>query len=128
MGVLIDLSKLKNPDLLGKIGEEIVALKLASLGFELIKINYRGKPAQIDIVAFKAETLFAFEVKTSTKSERTEYCWPIKQRQLNRIRVTIENLAAKLGILAEQTKIYGVMARLSDGEVHLKFAIIEKIC
>lgn len=128
MGVLIDLSKLKNPDLLGKIGEEIVALKLASLGFELIKVNYRGKPAQIDIVAIKNATLFAFEVKTSTKSGRAEYCWPIKQRQLNRIRVTIENLADKLGILAEQTKIYGVLARLSDGEVHLKFAIREKIC
>jgi len=128
MGVLIDLSKLKNPDLLGKIGEEIVALKLASLGFELLKVNYRGKPAQIDIVAIKDATLFAFEVKTSTKSERAEYCWPIKQRQLNRIRVAIENLACDLGISTELIKIYGALVRLSNGEVHLKFAIREKIC
>lgn len=128
MGVLIDLSKLKNPDLLGKIGEEIVALKLASLGFELIQVNYRGKPAQIDIVAIKDGTLFAFEVKTTTQPGRAEYCWPIKQHQLNRICLSIGDLACKLGILTEQIKVCGALVRLKDGEVHLKFAIHEKIC
>ena len=49
---------------LGKLGEDLVAGKLADSGWQILSRNFRGTGFELDIVALKNGTLICVEVKT----------------------------------------------------------------
>src|SRR5947208_4764765 len=74
---------------LAQLGEEHACKHVASLGYRIVKRNFRlGKVGEIDIVAYDGDTLVFVEVKT-----RVDYSYgppeasvdPRKQAQLKRV-------------------------------------------
>lgn len=53
-----------NNNELGKIGEDIAAIYLQDLGYEILERNFRFKRVELDIVAQSGSTLVFCEVKT----------------------------------------------------------------
>lgn len=66
--MVLYFSKMAEHYELGKTGEQLAVNYLISKGYKIVERNWRFQKAEIDIIARKAETLIAVEVKTrSTK-------------------------------------------------------------
>lgn len=66
--MVLYFSKMAEHYELGKSGEQLAVNYLISKGYKIVERNWRFQKAEIDIIARKAETLIAVEVKTrSTK-------------------------------------------------------------
>ncbi len=73
---------------LGKLGENLAAKYLKKHGTKVIKLNYRQKSGEIDIIARDKKTLVFVEVKTrkSTRfGQPFEAVTPKKQAQISRV-------------------------------------------
>lgn len=72
---------------LGKTGEELAAEYLRKKGYKILETNWRKGQLEIDIVAFKDETLVVAEVKTRSTNyfgEPEEFVTKAKQKNLIR--------------------------------------------
>lgn len=70
---------------LGRYGEELAAVHLLKQGYQILDRNFRFKKSEIDIVAFKNNTLIICEVKTRVTAEVGEPYKAVtrsKQRQI----------------------------------------------
>lgn len=70
---------------LGRYGEELAATHLLKQGYKILDRNFRFKKSEIDIIAFKDNTLTICEVKTRVTAEIGEPYKAVtrsKQRQI----------------------------------------------
>lgn len=65
----------------GKVGEEIAQNYLNNLQWQIIKLNYKCSYGEIDVLATKADSLVAFEVKRSHFKDNLFYYIKARQRQ-----------------------------------------------
>jgi putative endonuclease len=74
----------------GKIGETLAAQYLEGSGYQLLHRNWRYGHLEVDLIAFKGNTLHFFEIKT----RRTlQYGWPeehIRGEKIRRIMVAVD--------------------------------------
>ncbi len=73
---------------IGKSGEGAAVQYLKDMGYEIVKVNYRDKQGEIDIIALDRDVLAFIEVKTrrsiryGTPAEAVNHA---KQRRLTRV-------------------------------------------
>ncbi|MFZ7104541.1 MAG: YraN family protein [Peptococcaceae bacterium] len=53
---------------LGELGEQLAARKLKSLGYKILKVNYRCPLGEIDIIAKEQNVIVFVEVRTKSKT------------------------------------------------------------
>ncbi|OQA74733.1 MAG: hypothetical protein BWY32_03497 [bacterium ADurb.Bin243] len=70
---------------LGSAGENLAENYLALNKFKILKKNYRTRFGEIDIIAFKENTIFFFEVKTRKSSNYGFANEAVNRLKLNRI-------------------------------------------
>ncbi|HOT76521.1 MAG TPA: YraN family protein [Candidatus Wallbacteria bacterium] len=70
---------------LGAAGENLAENYLALNKFKILKKNYRTRFGEIDIIAFKDNTIFFFEVKTRKSSNYGFADEAVNRLKLNRI-------------------------------------------
>ena len=73
---------------LGKAGEDIAAAYLTNLGYQILKLNYRARHAEIDIVCHdpSASDLVFVEVKTRTSKVHGSPIESITQKKIGFIK------------------------------------------
>ncbi len=77
--------------ILGDRGERIAARHLRSLGYRIIRRNYRCPMGEIDLIALDGDTVVFVEVKTRSGrgfGEPEEAVGPRKQRKLRDVAVS----------------------------------------
>ena len=102
---------MKNREL-GDIGEKATAAYLKKSGYEILKMNYRCRAGEIDIICKNEEYLVFVEVKTRSGSmygDPAEAITNIKQRHISK--------AAQHYILSNST--YNLQPRFDVSEVYV---------
>jgi len=69
----------------GKEGEKLAAAALESAGMEIIARNFRSKYGEIDIIAFKGETIVFTEVKASASYGLEDLQYAVDSRKQRKI-------------------------------------------
>ncbi len=89
------LIKEKDPQKIGKIGEELSTEYLRIKGYRIIARNMKTKFSEVDIVCEKNDTLFIFEVKTRKSCEYGEPEEAINKWKLYKLKKSGELLLKK---------------------------------
>jgi len=107
---------------LGRRGEQLAALHLERLGFEILARNERTRHGEIDLIACDGETIVFAEVKTrlahSTAPPAPELRWPATRQQRRLRRLAHAWLAATRAKrpFAPQVRFDLVCVLLGDGQ------------
>ena len=73
---------------LGKLGENIAKQRLTSIGYKILKTNYRCSLGEIDIIAREGDTLAFVEIKTRRNNPLGQVKEAVdrrKQRQISKV-------------------------------------------
>lgn len=81
---------------IGKIGEDAATQILETMGYSVLKRNYRCKYGEVDIIASKDECLTFIEVKTRTGYRFGRPCEAIDEGKQRRIRMTANHYLKSL--------------------------------
>ena len=89
---------LKSSKLIGKLGEQLVALKYLNDGFQIVKMNHIcSHYGEINIIAEKNDQLTFIEVKTATKDQKTGLDLKLDQSKLKKLKSAIHYYLSELG-------------------------------
>ena len=89
---------LKSSKLIGKLGEQLVALKYLNDGFQIVKMNHIcSHYGEINIIAEKNDQLTFIEVKTATKDQKTGLDLKLDQSKLQKLKSAIHYYLSELG-------------------------------
>ena len=89
---------LKSSKLIGKLGEQLVALKYLNDGFQIVKMNHIcSHYGEINIITEKNDQLIFIEVKTSTKDQKTGLDLKLDQSKLQKLKSAIPYYLSELG-------------------------------
>jgi len=89
---------LKSSKLIGKLGEQLVALKYLNDGFQIVKMNHIcSHYGEINIIAEKNDQFFFIEVKTATKDQKTGLDLKLDQSKLQKLKLAIPYYLSELG-------------------------------
>jgi putative endonuclease len=89
----------------GRLGENLAVKHLQSIGYKIIRRNFRLKYGEIDIVAVKDSCLFFIEVKTRWSRKFGSPQEAVNARKLTRIRKIAEYYAAKNPDLPQRLRL-----------------------
>ena len=73
---------------LGKLGENLAKQRLKSLGYKILKTNYRCSLGEIDLIAMDGDVLVFVEIKTRRNNPLGEVKEAVdrrKQRQISKV-------------------------------------------
>ena len=73
---------------LGKLGENIAKQRLTSIGYKILKTNYRCSLGEIDLIAREGDTLAFVEIKTRRNNPLGQVKEAVdrrKQRQVSKV-------------------------------------------
>ena len=103
---------------LGKKGEEMAALLLASKGFEIVCKNYKTKYGEIDIICKKDENLLFVEVKIRSANI---FGTPLESLPAKRVRRMADAVMAFLSENPEfqESQIQLALVGISNGKTHI---------
>ena len=89
---------LKSSKLIGKLGEQLVALKYLNDGFQIVKMNHIcSHYGEINIIAEKNDQFIFIEVKTATKDQKTGLDLKLDQSKLQKLKLAIPYYLSELG-------------------------------
>ena len=89
---------LKSSKLIGKLGEQLVALKYLNDGFQIVKMNHIcSHYGEINIITEKNDQLIFIEVKTATKDQKTVLDLKLDQPKLQKLKSAIPYYLSELG-------------------------------
>ena len=89
---------LKSSKLIGKLGEQLVALKYLNDGFQIVKMNHIcSHYGEINIITEKNDQLIFIEVKTATKYQKTVLDLKLDQSKLQKLKSAIHYYLSELG-------------------------------
>ena len=89
---------LKSSKLIGKLGEQLVALKYLNDGFQIVKMNHIcSHYGEINIITEKNDQLIFIEVKTATKDQKTVLDLKLDQSKLQKLKSAIPYYLSELG-------------------------------
>ena len=89
---------LKSSKLIGKLGEQLVALKYLNDGFQIVKMNYIcSHYGEINIITEKNDQLIFIEVKTATKDQKPGPDLKLDQSKLQKLKSAIHYYLSELG-------------------------------
>jgi len=89
---------LKSSKLIGKLGEQLVALKYLNNGYQIIKMNHIcSHYGEINIITEKNGQLTFIEVKTETKDQKTGSDLKLDQSKLQKLKSAIHYYLSELG-------------------------------
>lgn len=102
---------------IGKFGEVYLATRLECKGYNIVSRNYHSRFGEIDIMAFKNNTLHIFEVKTTKTniSDKSIYFEKWNQRQKYKMVATLSQFLSRYGPVDshQKTKAHLVIIDLS---------------
>jgi putative endonuclease len=89
---------LKSSKLVGKLGEQLVALKYLNDGYQIIKMNHTcSHYGEINIITEKNGQLIFIEVKTATKDQKPGPDLNVGQSKLQKLKSAIHYYLSELG-------------------------------
>ena len=89
---------LESSKLIGKLGEQLVALKYFNNGYQIIKMNHIcSHYGEINIITEKNGQLTFIEVKTATKDQKTGLDLNVSQSKLQKLKSAIHYYLSELG-------------------------------
>ena len=89
---------LKSSKLVGKVGEQLVALKYLNDGYQIIKMNHIcSHYGEINIITEKNGQLIFIEVKTATKDQKPGPDLNVGQSKLQKLKSAIHYYLSELG-------------------------------
>ena len=95
---LPNIGWLKSSKLVGKLGEQLVALKYLNDGYQIIKMNHTcSHYGEINIITEKNGQLIFIEVKTATKDQKPGPDLNVGQSKLQKLKSAIHYYLSELG-------------------------------
>ena len=102
----------------GKYGEDLAVDFLLKKGFKILERNYRySKYGEIDIIAFKNDTIHAIEVKTRTSLIFGLGAEAITAEKLHKIYMTLQYYLKTSRYKKSQIDVISILLDKNDSEI-----------